>query len=335
MSTTTTTSLKSLSRRDFLKITALAGAALGIGATAAHRLLQLGELQKISETQYLMGTLVNFVVIAQSEAEGRNAIDKTAAEMERLIQIHDYRKADSPLGRLNATGATHHAPPELVATLRQALHFGELSRGAFDITVKPLLDALRENRPPSQALKKLVDYRLLHVSDDEIRLARHGMSVTLDGIAKGSVVDGGVAILRGLGFENVLVEAGGDMMANSAPDGETWKIGVTHPRLNAELAASFSVQNKAVATSGDYMNRFSADYSSHHIIDPHSGASPSQLASVTVIASSAAEADALSTTLMALGVQDGLALIEQLPDAAAFLITKDLEMVRSRRFPLG
>jgi thiamine biosynthesis lipoprotein len=209
-----------------------------------------------------------------------------------------------------------------------------LSQGAFDITVKPVLDAMRESRSLSQGLKNLVDYRLLNITDNEISFAQSGMAVTLDGIAKGSVVDGGVAKLLQLGFESVLVEAGGDMMAKGTSNGEMWKIGITHPRSRTDYIAQVFIRDQAVATSGDYMNYFSADFTAYHIIDPRTGQSPSELASATVIAPKAAEADALSTTMMVLGVQDGLKLIEQLPGTAALLVTKDLHIYRSNSFPV-
>ncbi|MEI7849101.1 MAG: FAD:protein FMN transferase, partial [Chloroflexota bacterium] len=263
------------------------------------------------------------------------AIQATVDEMRHLISVFDYRLESSALGQLNATGITRNPPHELVAMLRQALHFGTLSNGAFDVTVKPVLDALRENRLATLDIRALVDYRLLNVTDEEISLALPGMAVTADGIAKGWVVDGGVTILRQLGFEQVLVEAGGDMLAQSAQDGQAWKIGIAHPRNKGEFAAMIAIQNQAVATSGDYMNYFSADHSAYHIIDPRTGHSPAELASATVIAPSVAEADALSTTMMVLGAHEGLALIERLPETAALLISKDLQIYRSSKFPAG
>lgn len=325
----------SFSRRDFLKITALSGAAVGLSAAGLRRWLQTGVLHKISETHYLMGTVVNFVILAENREQASVAIQTTTAEMRRLIQVYDYRQVESPLGQLNATGTLRQPPRELVATLRQALHFGTLSNGAFDITVKPLLDALRENLPATQALTGLVDYRQIKVSEAEIAFLRPGMALTLDGIAKGSIVDRGVAILQGLGFENVLVEAGGDLLAKGTNDTQGWKVGIAHPRATGEFAATISIQNQAVATSGDYMNYFRPDYSAYHIIDPRTGTSPIELASASVIAPSVTEADALSTTLMVLGVQAGLELIESQPQTAALLITKDLQIHRSSRFPVG
>lgn len=325
----------SFSRRDFLKITALAGAAVGLGTPVVRYLLDRGSLKKIAATHYLMGTIVNFVLIAESEEQVQSALQTTLDTMQHLIHIYDHRQLNGPLGQLNLTGTALHPPRELVATLQQALHYGELSHGAFDVTIKPMLDALQANHSPTKDLKDLVNYRLLNVTDDGITLARPGMAVTLDGIAKGCVIDGGIAILYQLGFENVLVEAGGDMMAKSAQDGEIWQVGITHPRAPKETIAVISIKNQAVATSGDYMNSFSADYSTHHIVDPRTGRSPSQLASATVVAPSVAAADALSTTMMVLGVQDGLALIENIPDASALLVSKDLQIYRSGKFPIG
>ncbi len=322
-----------LSRRDFLKITALAGATVGIGTSALQRFLQTGELFKVTETHALMGTIVNFALIAPSQAQASVAIKISLDEMRRLSQIYNYRQTESPLGQLNANGITYQPPPELVATLQQALHFGDLSQGAFDITVKPILDALRENRPLSSELKELVNYRLLNITDAEISLTRPGMAITLDGIAKGSVIDGGVEILHSAGYENILVEAGGDIMAKSSPNGQVWKVGIAHPRQRNKFIETISIQNQAVATSGDYQNHFSADYSSYHIVDPRSGQSPTELASATVIAPSVSEADALSTTLMVLGSIDGFALIENLPETAALVVTKDMKTYTSSKFP--
>ncbi|MCX6078275.1 MAG: FAD:protein FMN transferase [Chloroflexi bacterium] len=322
-----------LSRRDFLKISALTGAVVGLSATAAQKLLKLGYLNKVHDSQMLMGTIVNFEVVAESKDQAQAAIQATVDEMRHLISVFDYRLESSALGQLNSTGITRNPPHELVDMLRQALHFGTLSNGAFDVTVQPMLDASRENRPATPDIRALVDYRLLNVTNDEISLARPGMAVTADGIAKGWVVDGGVAILRQLGFEQVLVEAGGDMLAKSTQAGQVWKIGIAHPRNKGEFAAIIGIQNQAVATSGDYMNYFSADHSAYHIIDPRTGHSPAELASATVIAPSVAEADALSTTMMVLGAQEGLALIERLPEMAALLISKDLQIYRSSKFP--
>lgn len=329
-------SSRSLNRRDFLKITAIAGVTLGLGTTFGQKLFSTHGPSKVSETHYLMGTILNFTVIAPDESFGRDAIRKTVAEMSRLIGIFDYRNSATPLARLNQDGSLAAAPPELLEIIKRSLEFGRLSQGAFDISVLPIVQAYQVGQTETSHLLDLVDYRNIIVDGTRIRFARLGMSITLDGIAKGWIVDAGVAVLKGLGFENVLVEAGGDMMASSSNiNGEEWRIAVSNPRPNmgTQFVTSFTVKNKAVTTSGDYLNYFSSDYSIYHIIDPRVGRSPSELSSATVIATNAAEADALSTTLMVLGVRDGLNYIESLPQIEALLITRELALYHSSGFP--
>lgn len=157
------------------------------------------------------------------------------------------------------------------------------------------------------------------------------MTITLDGIAKGCIVDAGVAELHKLGFGREFVEAGGDLMASGDKETEIpWKVGVQPPRRSqAGLVASFLVNNEAVATSGNYMQYFGADMSRHHILHPRSGYSAPHLASSTVIAPSCAQADALATALMVIKPEDGLPLVDGIANIDALLIGKYLEEHRS------
>lgn len=336
MQDTITNPSEKVSRRDFLKITAVAGLSLGLGVASARRWLEKGDFVKITETHYLMGTVINFSVLASDKDQGQRAIQATRAEMERLITIFDHRNPNTQLAKLNSTGSLDQPSFELVALLQRALGISTLTSGAFDITVKPLVDALRDGEDDYLSLLELVDYRKILIKDAQIKFTQPNMSVTLDGIAKGHIVDGGVAVLRSLGFESVLVEAGGDMLASSdSVEKHDWKIGINNPRFTKkpDYIADFSINNQAVATSGDYVHHFSSDFSQHHIINPHSGFSPTQLSSVTVIAPSATEADALSTALMVLGVDDGLAFVEKLSGVEALFATKDQALYHSVGFP--
>lgn len=326
-----------ISRRDFLKITAIAGLSVGVGTAVGKRILMLDDLHRVTSTHYLMGTIVNFNILTADQALGREAIRLTVAEMERLIMIFDHRQAVAALGRLNQAGSLTDAPVELIDILQQSLQLGALSHGAFDITILPMVEAYRSGQAKIDNLRRFVDYRNVFIEGRDVYFARSGMSITLDGIAKGWIVDAGVAAMRGMGFEDVLVDAGGDMMGlNSDLDENGWRIAIKNPRPSTgsdEYVAAFSVRNKAVTTSGDYLNTYSLDFSRYHIIDPRKGRSPSELASATVIAPTAAQADALSTVLMVMGMRDGLELIQGLPDVEALLVTRNLSICRSSGFP--
>jgi thiamine biosynthesis lipoprotein len=319
------------SRRDFLKITAFGGAA----ALALRFGLDIkSHTTPIRETRLLMGTVVNLTIISDDRQTAKNATTACFDHMAKLEAVLSRFQPQSQLSKLNQSGVVADAHPALLVLIKQSQELSQLTSGAFDITVKPLLDlyqAAPSILPTDQQIEVTlgrVDYRKIAPSGQGVAFQQPGMSITLDGIAKGFIVDEGVAILKKFGFQNVLVEAGGDLMglgekARQAP----WKIGLQAPRKEmGSMMTTFNVQNQALATSGDYMQTFTLDYSEHHIIDPHRGHSPSELASASIFAPTAALADGLATAVMVMGTQ-GIHLIENMPDCEAYLITKKLDVL--------
>lgn len=167
------------------------------------------------------------------------------------------------------------------------------------------------------------------MSKQEVRFERPGMGITLDGIAKGYIVDRGVSVLRESGYSNALVEAGGDLIASGEKGKQSpWRIGIRSPRPAAtDLLAKIEVSNRALATSGDYMQPFSRDKLHHHIIDPRVGHSSPFLASATAIAPSCMMADALATALMVMDLEKGMALVKSLKDVEAYFVTKEMKII--------
>lgn len=327
-----------LSRRGFLKIVA----ALGAGSIAAH-ILRLDRLERHSETRSLMGTIVNITLVSPSASLARQAAERCLAKMAALENLFSRFKFDSQLSVLNRSGFLPAADTRMIELINIARQISELTHGAYDISVKPLYDLYRSRaeqaKLPSQEeiarIQEKVGYQNILVDDKTVRFRTPGMSITLDSIAKGYIVDAGVQVLKSLGFSDVLLEAGGDLIASGKnEDLEDWTIGVLPPRLSQHsLQARFGVSNRAVATSGDYFQSFTGDFSQHHILNPHTGFSAPDLASATVIAPSAAWADGLSTALMALGKEQSIVLISSLKDVEAYLITKDLKAWSSPGFP--
>lgn len=318
-----------LHRRQFLQITAAVGAVALAGGMLTPALTPAATTVQVAQT--LMGTRVHLTVSAPERQSAQRAITTTLAAMTRLITFFDHRQPASPLATLNRNGALDDAPPELLDLLQRAITFGELTGGAFDVTVKPLLDARQAGADPT-ALRHLVDFHQITLTGQQVRLRIPGAAITLDGIAKGRVIDGGIEALHHLGFDHILVEAGGDLRALGArADSAPWRVGLAHPRQAAQggLLSVLPISAQAVATSGDYMNSFTTDYSQHHILDPRSGHSPVELASATVLAATAMDADALGTALMVLGSTAGLALAERLPGVEALVVTKDLRMLKT------
>jgi thiamine biosynthesis lipoprotein len=324
---------KSLTRRQFLQLIAVGGVA---GMSAKLGIDSLSTGKSISETRLLMGTVVNLRAVNDDPTAARAALRACLNRMEDLEALLSRFQSGSQLSQLNHNGVLTKPNQHLVTLVKASQKIGELSKGAFDITVKPVFDALQAGRLPTDEERLAVGYQHIGVDEAQIEFLKPGMGLTLDGIAKGYIVDRGVEVLREHGFENILVEAGGDLVAKGhRAGGDSWRLGVANPPPeNASgYLTTFSATDLAVATSGDYLQYFQADKSTHHIIDPLTQTSTGELASVTVLAPIAMLADALSTTLMVLGLDAGLQLANQLPEAEALLVGKDLQTYYSDRFP--
>jgi len=322
-----------ISRRKFLRIIAAAGIA---GWTLHWGWLR--EETRVTETRLLMGTIVNLTIVGEDQDAARAAVRAALERMTNLESILSHYMPQSQLSLLNRDGRLSSADNSLLELVKQAHTLSVLADGAYDVTIKPLVDLYqachaRGALPDESAIRKTleyVDYRQIRIEGNNISFGRPGMQISLDSIAKGYIVDAGVAALKQFGFTNVLVEAGGDLRADGQGAVGPWKIGVQSPRPEQlQLDTRFNLRDQAMATSGDYQQFFVPNFTQHHILDPRQGHSPSELASATVIAPTAALADALATTLMVLGPRDGLSLIEQMPDCYAYLVTKDLQVIKS------
>lgn len=327
-----------LSRRDFIRIIAGVGIAGWVGKAA---LADLDAARVVHQTRLLMGTIVNLtlVVSGRETAAAQAAISSCLSSMAELEAILSRFKPNSQVSILNRTGTLKDPHPALLDLIRQSRRISQLSAGFFDITILPVLALYQQYQdvagtlPPAAGIEaacRKVDYRQLSDTERGLVFTASGMGITLDGIAKGYIVDAGVSRLTEHGFTDILVEAGGDLVANGRQSTDRpWKIGIQSPRPAGEkLVTQFNASNEAVATSGDYMQSFVSDFSQHHILDPHTGRSSTALASATVIAPRLALADALATTLMLMDPPAGLALVKEL-GLRALLVTKDLALLQS------
>jgi len=325
-----------------LKISAVAGVGTALGTGVVSELLRRAALHRVSLTRTRLGTLVTVTVVHPDASAAGAMVDEAFAEITRLEAILSRYRPDSPLSRLNAVGSIDDAPAELLEVMAQALDYARMSAGAFDPTVAPLhhLYASRAERgeglPDAVAVASalpLVGYEGVRIEGAGVEFDRPGMSVTLDGIAKGYVVDRTVATLVGAGAERVLVDAGGDIASGGARSvDEPWTVAVQDPRDEHGTIDLVRLAGGCIATSGDYLQWFTEDRSAHHIIDPRTGHSPTHTASVSVVARTAMAADALSTAVMVLGPDAGVRLLEHLDGVEGLVVTKAGEAVRTKGF---
>ncbi len=319
-------------------ILALAGIWL---TTGRQRAAGTGDLHR--EVRLLMDTGVEIVFPGDSPAEARQISGQVFDEMERLENRFSRDQAGSEILALNrgAGKGPVGVSPETIDLLEQAIYFADLSQGAFDPSIAPLLELWgfsdgNYRVPPEseiEALLPLIDYTQVKTdrSRQEISLLREGVCLDLGAIAKGYIVDRGLDRLRREGIGEGFIDAGGDIgIVGPKPDGQPWRIGIRHPREKEKILAVIPLTSGAVATSGDYERMFEeGGQRYHHILDPHTGYPANRLLSATVVASTATEADALSTALFVLGPEEGLKLIESLAGVEAILITPGLEIIVS------
>ncbi len=287
-----------------------------------------------------MRTRVSVTVVHPSRDRAEETLGLVFSELDRVVQLLNRHDGASAVSALNERGVLHAPPEQLSEVLRGAVEIHRLSGGAFDVTVKPLVDLLREWKAgdpmPDAELgeaRSLVDMSALRITDRAVHLDKDGMGLTLDGIAKGYVVDRMAAVLRSGGVGSWLIDAGGDIRVSGHSDsGRAWRIGVQDPHKRGGFPDVIELRSGAVATSGGYEDSFTADGTVHHVVDTFTGRSPVRTLSASVSAPTAMMADALATTALVMEPRRAVSFIEALPRCACLLLGADGRRWRSRRW---
>ena len=296
---------------------------------------------EISETKRAMGTFVSVTLVHDSEDEAGKALSYAFEEMYRLVKILSRFDPESPVSILNRDGKIENAPAELTEVIEESKRIHKITGGAFDITVKPAVDLLQDHFkdsnlskfPPTAKVNEahaLIDMSGIVIQDGAIYLKNKGMGITLDGIAKGYIVDRMAEILNLNGVSDYLINAGGDIRAQGTnPDEKYWVIAIEDPKKAYNYPDIISINNGALATSGNYENYFDQNKLFHHIINPHTGSSSLYNYSASVKAKTAAEADALATALFTMKPEKAIKLIESIDGADCMILTKGLKRIKS------
>lgn len=283
-----------------------------------------------TQVRYFMGTLWTI------EARGprvEEAIAHAFAEVKRLDERLSTYRPESELSRVNRDAARRWVPisAETMALLRRSIGYAELSQGAFDPTVGPLIRAwgfkhLDYRMPDEGAIARArsqVGFKGVMLDPAKgVRFARPGMELDLGAIAKGYAVDRTLAVLKQAGAKAGRVDAGGNQgVWGEPPAGPAWLFGIKHPRADGELLGVVPMSAGSVSTSGDAERGFWRDGVRYgHIVDPGTGRPVRGMVSVTVRAPSTEQADALSTSLYVLGKERGEALLARYPGCSALYV---------------
>jgi len=226
---------------------------------------------------------------------------------------------------------------EAADLVSDALRIADETHGAFDPTIGPIssLWNISENpRVPSPdeiaVALPLINFRDVEVKGNTVTLQKSGMQLDLSGIAKGLAADLAIEIYKQNGIENAILYLGGNVYVyGDKKDGSDFNVGLRNPQGTAkDYVAIISVRNTSVVTSGVYERYFeSGGKTYHHLFDPKTGyPTENELLAVTVVCQSSANADALSTALFVMGLEDGLAFAEQTEDIEAVFFTNSREI---------
>ncbi len=287
-----------------------------------------------------MGTVFNCSVAVMNDDNDavNGAIDAAFAEISRVERLMSVYLEDSYVSKINRAAGEGpvSVPGELVDLIDESKRLSERTEGKFDISfgaAGKLWDfhASSPSLPDPKALKaatKLIDYRSIatDVETGTVMLKKKGMSIGLGGVAKGYGVDRASAVLKEKGFDNFILDGGGDIYIAGTKGGKPWRVGIQNPRYPNLYFADFSMEKTgAVVTSGDYERFFEIDGKRyHHILDPSTGYPARGVVSATVFADSAMKADALATGIAVLGVEKGMKLVESDPLLEAVLVDDKL-----------
>lgn len=303
-----------------------------------------------------MGTTYHIKVVTESDKDGKDLQHRIDLRLKQLNGSMSTFQPDSEISRFNrlqSVDTEFAVSPDFQAVMLAADAVYRLTDGAWDGTVKPLVDLWGfgpsgpiAEAPSAQAVAaalKNVGFQQIEVSAKGI-LKKRQAAVTIDlaSIAKGYGVDQVSQLIDGMGFRNYLVEIGGEVYTSGRrEDGRKWRVGINQPLKTAAANAVYralELEDQAMATSGDYRNfEIIGGRAYSHIIDPRTGYPVKHgVVSTSVVAPNCTLADGLATALMVMGPEKGIALLNRLDDVEGLIIVQkadgSLENYWSRGF---
>lgn len=291
----------------------------------------------------LMGSVFEISLVGTDSASLEYQIQLVIDEIERIENLISEWRPNTQISEVNRNAGIRpvKVDREVFELTRRAISYSILSDGAFDISVAALdkiwrfdgnMDALPSDAAVQNSVTK-VGFEKIELDSiaSTIFLKQSGMKIGFGSIGKAYAADRGRHILQEMGVKGGLINASGDIALWGKPPGKkSWSIGISDPEKPYKITRKLRMKEGAVATSGNYQKYVMFNgvrYS--HIMDPRTGYPATELASVTVIGPMAEFANALSTSVMVLGVKKGLKLMERYPQYRFVMITAKGRTLRS------
>ncbi len=296
-----------------------------------------------------MGGRFDITIVAQDSATAEAGIDAVIVEITRIENLISDWKPDSQVSEVNANAGIRpvKVAAEVFGLTERAIALSKLTNGAFDISFAAMervwkFDGSMTEMPSADAVKRSVEnvgYQNIILDKEEgtIFLKKKGMKIGFGALGEGYATDRCRDMMLKEGIKAGIVNGSGDMSAwGKQPDGRDWVIGITDPGRPGELFAVVPLRQGAVVTSGSYEKFVVIDGKRYaHIINPATGYPATGLTSVTVFGPGAERANGFSTSLMVMGQEAGMKLINQFPEFSCVMITDDGKVVTSKNFNIA
>ena len=292
--------------------------------------------EPLSKTELLMGTVVT-VTLYDSNDEG--ILDKVFTKVKELESTLSINENGTLVDKINESAGIEPVKVDYdtYTVIKKGLEYAKLSNGLFDISVGPIVKLWNIGLPEAKVPTKeeidsrmpFVGYSDVELNDEEntVFLKRQGMMIDLGGVAKGYTADVISDILTEEGVKSAIIDLGGNIFAHGLKvDGSTWRIGIQNPFSDrGDIIGTITVKNKSIVTSGIYERYIEKDgIKYHHILSPKTGYPyENELAGITIISDKSSDGDALSTSVFAMGVEEGMKFVNTQEGIDAIFVTKD------------
>mgnify|MGYP006089438985 CR=1 FL=1 len=299
----------------------------------------------ITKDSICMGVSFSITAIHNSSLLASNSVDKAYQEINRIEELISSWKETSQTSEINRQAGISSVKVdlELYNLIARSKKISELTNGYFDISFASVdkiwnfSDRKLTKLPSKEAIEssvKRIDFRniILNESDTSVFLKEKGMKIGLGAIGKGYAANQAKLIMKGLGVENGVVNASGDLASwGHKIDGSEWTIGIKDPKSKAEVMGWLNITNTSVVTSGNYEKFIELEGKRYcHIINPKTGFPVTGITSVTIICNDTEIADALATAVFILGKEDGMKLINHLKGVEGLIIDDEFKLHSSQ-----
>ncbi|PAB57235.1 FAD:protein FMN transferase [Anaeromicrobium sediminis] len=303
------------------------------------------KVEPIKRQTYALGTIIDFTLFEEDEDKANKAIDRAISRINEIEKNMSTNIGESEISSVNKYAGQRRVKvsDDTIYVIKRALEFGKISDGKFDVTILPLIKAWnigtdKERIPPKEEIEYLIkniDYKNVEVNDEtnEVYLKSKEMGIDLGGIAKGYIGDEVRKIFKEDGIDSAVVSLGGNVtLVGKKIDSSDWKVGVQNPESpRGSHIGVIQAGETNIVTSGNYERYFEKDGKRyHHILDPESGyPAENGVISTTIITIDGVSADALSTSIYLLGLEEGMKLIESLSNVECIIVTEDRNVYSS------